>query len=97
MSWPEIAVVTGVIGQVLARWLPPGARRPTTAATRAVVVALTAVLVVAGLRWQLVPVLVVAAVMLSLAVPALVHRRDGWTARRARWWLALPGTVVCLG
>ncbi|WP_027660344.1 alpha/beta hydrolase family protein [Salinispora fenicalii] len=97
MSLPENVAVLGAVGLVLARWLPPGVRRPTTVAAGAVVAMSTVVLVVVGLRWQLVPVLVVAAVMLSLAVPALVRRRDGRPAWRARWWLALPGTVVCLG
>ena len=96
MSLPEIVVVLGAVGLVLARWLPPGARRPTTVTAGAVVVASTMVLVVVGVRWQLAPVLVGAAVMLLLAVPALVRRRDGRPAWRARWWLALPGTVACL-
>lgn len=89
-------MVLGAVGLVLARWLPPGARRPTTVAAGAVVAASTLVLVVVGVRWQLVPVLVGAAVMVPLAVPALVRRRDGRPAWRARWWLALPGTVACL-
>ncbi|MEU7575448.1 hypothetical protein [Micromonospora sp. NPDC049240] len=97
MSLPEIIAVLGAVGLVLARWLPPACRRPTTIGAAAVVAASTVVLAVVGVRWQLVPVLVCAAVMLSLAVPALVRGRDGRPAWRARWWLALPGTVVCLG
>jgi predicted dienelactone hydrolase len=124
MSLPEIIVVLGAVGLVVARWLPPGARRPATIAAAVVSVFSATVSVIVGLRWQLVPVLAGAAVMLSLAVPALLRRRTSrpawwpallrrrtsrpawWPALlrrrtsrpawRAKWWLALPGTVACL-
>ncbi|MFF4104690.1 alpha/beta hydrolase family protein [Streptomyces sp. NPDC001903] len=92
MSLCEILLVLGTFVLVLARWLPPRPRRPATLAAAAVAVLSGSVLGIVGLRWQMVPVLVGAAVALPFAVPPLLRR----TARRAPWWLALPGTAVCL-
>ncbi|MFI5983674.1 alpha/beta hydrolase family protein [Streptomyces sp. NPDC051555] len=69
--------------------------------------------VTSGIRWQMVPVLAGGAVALPFALSPLLrstglprlsrHRHAGRTghtarpARRARWWLALPGSAACLG
>ncbi|MEU7282470.1 dienelactone hydrolase family protein [Streptomyces sp. NPDC045431] len=50
-----------------------------------------------GLRWQMLPVLAGAAVTLPFTLSPLLRRRTGWPAWRARWWVALPGSVACLG
>src|SRR3954447_22418259 len=86
VSAAEIVAVVGAVVLVLARWAPARARRPVAMTALAVVVLATGVLVVTGLRWQLVPVLVGAA----LVVPFAFGRR------RARWWLAAPGSALCL-
>ncbi|MDT3443896.1 MULTISPECIES: dienelactone hydrolase family protein [unclassified Pseudofrankia] len=97
MSPLEILLVLGAVALVLARWLPPAARRPLTFGAVAAVVLSGMVLGVVGLRWQLVPVLVGAAVVLPFAVAPLLPPRGGRSPRRARWWLALPGSALCLG
>ncbi|WP_030296098.1 alpha/beta hydrolase family protein [Streptomyces katrae] len=96
MSLWEALLVLGAVVLVLARWLPPGLRRPVTVAAPAVAVGAGAVLGVIGLRWQMVPVLAGAAVALPFALSPLLRGRTGRAARRAPWWLALPGSVVCL-
>jgi predicted dienelactone hydrolase len=82
----EIVLVLGALALVLACWLPHAFRRPAVAAAGAVIASSTIVLIVVGMRWQMVPVLAGAAV----ASPFAVLRR------RVRWWLALPGSVVCV-
>ncbi|MCX4539502.1 hypothetical protein [Streptomyces sp. NBC_01565] len=89
-------VVLGAFALVLARWLPAGARRPATIGAAAVFVLSGAALGVVGPRWQLAPVLVGAAIALPFALSPLLPRRGGRPARRARWWLALPGSAACL-
>lgn len=97
LSPGELLLVPGAVALVLARWLPLRLRGPlTVAAPTVVVVGAGAVLGVLGLRWQMVPVLAGAAVALPFAVAPLLRRRTGRVARRAPWWLALPGSVVCL-
>jgi predicted dienelactone hydrolase len=86
VSVTEIVVVVGAVALVLARWAPPRARRPVAVGALAVVAVGAAVLVATGLRWQLVPVLV------GAALAALV----AFGRRRVRWWLAAPGTALCL-
>ncbi|WP_405759138.1 alpha/beta hydrolase family protein [Streptomyces sp. NBC_00073] len=88
----EWLLVLGAVALVLARWLPPRPRRPLTFAAPAVVALSGAVLGVLGMRWQMVPVLVGAAVALPFALSPLLRQRT----RRAPWWLALPASVVCL-
>ncbi|MFE2140519.1 alpha/beta hydrolase family protein [Streptomyces sp. NPDC059456] len=88
----EWLLVFGAVALVLARWLPPRARRTVTLGAPAVVAVPGAVLGVLGMRWQMVPVLAGAAAALPFALAPLLRRR----ARRAPWWLALPGSVVCL-
>jgi predicted dienelactone hydrolase len=97
LSGPEIVVVLGSVALVLSRWLPSAVRR--RAALGAVgVVAVGAALTGFGVRWQL--LLVLAADLLvgaGAAVGWLLRRRGGRAGWRARWWLALPGSLTCLG
>ncbi|MGW1892251.1 alpha/beta hydrolase [Streptomyces sp. NPDC002004] len=97
MSLGEILLVLGAVALVLARWLPPAVRWPLTAGAVAAVALCGVVLSVVGLRWQLVPVLVGAAAALPFAVVPLLRLRSGRPQPRARWWIALPGSAVCLG
>ncbi|MDP9869170.1 MULTISPECIES: alpha/beta hydrolase family protein [Streptosporangium] len=96
MSPLEILVFLGAVALVLARWFPVGARRPVTLAAMVTVVLSGAVLIVLGVRWQLLPVLAGAAIALLFAAPPLLRRPTGRPAWRARWWLALPGSAACL-
>ncbi|CAO0825846.1 Carboxylic ester hydrolase OS=Streptomyces microflavus OX=1919 GN=Smic_79980 PE=4 SV=1 [Streptomyces microflavus] len=95
LSGPEALTVFGAITLVLARWLPDRFRGPATLAAGALLVGSVTVLVVGGLRWQLVPVVAAAAVAAPFALVPMVRRRTGRTPWRARWWLALPGSAVC--
>ncbi|MFK0046426.1 alpha/beta hydrolase family protein [Streptomyces sp. NPDC090741] len=92
MSPWEALLVLGAFALVLVRWLPPRPRRPVAFGAAGVVVLSGAVLGVLGLRWQMVPVLAGAAVALPFAVSPFLRRAP----RRAPWWLALPGSAVCL-
>lgn len=97
MSPLEILAVLGAVALVLARWLPARARRPVRLSGIAIVVATGIALAILGLRWQLVPLFLFAALALvTLAAAALLRRRTGRDPRRAKWWLALPGTAACL-
>ncbi|MEU5157422.1 hypothetical protein [Glycomyces sp. NPDC021274] len=89
MSPLEILAVLGAIAVVIARWLPPRARRPVLYSGAAAVAVAGVVLAVVGLRWQLVSVLAVTALVLAVAV---ARRRRGRMRRR----FAVPGTAVCL-
>ncbi|OKK17346.1 collagen alpha-5(VI) chain [Streptomyces sp. CB00455] len=97
MSPPEFLALSGAVALVGARWLPPTARPRVTIAAGAVLVLSAIVLSVVGIRWQVLPVLAGAAVALPFALSPLLRRRTGRPAWRARWWLALPGSVVCAG
>ncbi|MEV8328521.1 hypothetical protein [Kitasatospora sp. NPDC056731] len=100
MSPLEILVLLGAVALVVARWLPPSARPRVTIAAGAVLVLSAILLSVAGIRWQMLPVLAGAAFALPFAFSPLLRplrRRSGRPAWRARWWLALPGSVVCVG
>ncbi|MDX3526719.1 alpha/beta fold hydrolase, partial [Streptomyces sp. ID05-39B] len=96
MSPLELLALPGAVALVVARWLPPAARpRVTIAAGTAL--ALSAMLLSAvGMRWQMLPVLAGGAVALPFALSPL-RRRTGRPVWRARWWLALPGSVACVG
>nr|WP_149180434.1 hypothetical protein [Streptomyces sp. TRM49041] len=96
MSLLELFTVTAAAALVSARWLPPSPRRAValTAATGAVLSG--AALAVAGPRWQMLPVLAAAALALPFALAPELRRRAGHRARRAPWWLALPGSALCL-
>ncbi|MFF8448552.1 alpha/beta hydrolase family protein [Streptomyces leeuwenhoekii] len=97
MSPLEILVLLSAVALVAARWLSPAARPRATIATGAVFVLSAIVLSVAGIRWQMLPVLAGAAFASPFAVMPLLRQRTGRPARRARWWLALPGSVACIG
>ncbi|WP_329448426.1 hypothetical protein OG906_35705 (plasmid) [Streptomyces sp. NBC_01426] len=97
MSPPELLALSAGVALVVARWLPPAARPRVTIALGAVLVLSAIVLSVVGIRWQMLPVLAGAAVALPFALSPLLRHRSGRPAWRARWWLALPGSVVCLG
>ncbi|CAM5618421.1 carboxylic ester hydrolase [Streptomyces avidinii] len=97
MSLPEVLVLLGALALVAARWLPPAARRPVTIGAGAVLVASATVLGVVGIRWQQLPVLAGAALASAFALPPLLRRRTGRPTWRARWWLALPGSLACAG
>ncbi|MFF1867862.1 alpha/beta fold hydrolase [Streptomyces sp. CB03911] len=97
MSLLEILALLGAVALVTARWLPPAARPRVTIAAGAVVVLSALLLGRTGIRWQLLPVLAGAALALPFAVLPLLRRRTGRTAWRARWWLALPGSLACAG
>ncbi|GGV16390.1 hypothetical protein GCM10010495_33350 [Kitasatospora herbaricolor] len=97
MSPLEMLLLLGAVALVTARWLPPAVRPRVTIAAGAVVVLSAIPLGGAGLRWQLLPVLAGAAFALPFAVLPLLRRRTGRTPWRARWWLALPGSLACAG
>ncbi|MFJ1935929.1 alpha/beta hydrolase family protein [Kitasatospora sp. NPDC088160] len=100
MSPLEILVLLGAVALVVARWLPPSARPRVTIAAGAVLVLSAILLSVAGIRWQMLPVLAGAAFASPFALSPLLRplrRRPGRPAWRARWWLALPGSVACVG
>ncbi|MFC8451615.1 alpha/beta hydrolase family protein [Kitasatospora sp. NPDC057223] len=97
MSPPEFLSLPGAFALVVARWLPSAARPRVTIVAGAELVLCTIALSVVGIRWQMLPVLTGAAVALPFALSPLLRRRTGRPARRARWWLALPGSVACAG
>ncbi|MEU6486621.1 dienelactone hydrolase family protein [Streptomyces sp. NPDC046887] len=94
----EVVAVLGAVALVVARWLPPAARPRVTLAAGAVLVVSVLALLVVGIRWQVLPVLVGAALAVPFALAPLLRRpRSARPAWRARWWLALPGSLVCIG
>ncbi|MFE0459437.1 alpha/beta hydrolase family protein [Kitasatospora sp. NPDC058965] len=97
MSPLEILVLLGAVALVVARWLPPAARPRVTIAAGAVLAMSAFPLGLAGIRWQLLPVLAGAALAVPFALAPLLRRRTGRPAWRARWWLALPGSAACAG
>ncbi|MEU8033564.1 dienelactone hydrolase family protein [Streptomyces sp. NPDC049099] len=97
MSPLELLALAGAIALVVARWLPASARPRVTIAAGTVLVLSVIVLSVVGIRWQMLPVLAGSAVALPFVLSPLLRRRTGRPAWRARWWLALPGSVACVG
>ena len=96
----EILALLGAVALAVTRWLPPAARPRGTIAAVAVLAPSAIVLGVAGIRWQMLPVLAGAGAALPFALSPLLRllrRRTGRAAWRARWWLALPGSVACVG
>lgn len=104
----EFLAVLSAVALVVARWLPPRARPPVTVVAGLGLVLSAVVLAVLGMRWQMLPVLAGGVLALPFAVAPLVRRRllrrragrpsrAGRPAWRARWWLALPGSVACAG
>jgi predicted dienelactone hydrolase len=97
MSPLEILAVLGAIVLVLARWSPTRARRPILLSGTAIVAITGLALAVLGLRWQLVPLFLFSTLaLLTIAATVLLRRRSRRDPRRAKWWLALPGTAACL-
>ncbi|MEV3939127.1 hypothetical protein AB0K52_24515 [Glycomyces sp. NPDC049804] len=87
MSPLEILAVLGALAVVLARWLP---HRTAVLLNGAATVAVAGTALAAtGLRWQLYPVLAVAATVAAVAVA-----RRG--RRRVRRRFAIPATAACL-
>ncbi|MFJ4876932.1 alpha/beta hydrolase family protein [Streptomyces sp. NPDC088745] len=97
MSPLELLALLSAVALVVARWLPPAARPRVTIAAGAVLVVSATVLSATGIRWQLLPVLAGGALALPFALSPLLRRRGSRPARRARWWLALPGSAACVG
>ncbi|MFD0317746.1 alpha/beta hydrolase family protein [Streptomyces flavalbus] len=96
MSWLEVVVVASGVALVAARWLPRRVRRPVGSGASVLVVLSGVVLVGTALRWQMVPVLVGAGLVVPFAVAGEVRARRGRAPRRSRWWVALPASVGCL-
>lgn len=89
----ELVAVLATLVMAVVRWLPERFRRHVAIGSTAVAVVSGVVLLVLGLRWQLVPVLAGTLLALPGAIPAIAGRD-----RRAPRWLAVPATVllVCL-
>ncbi|WP_440581572.1 alpha/beta hydrolase family protein [Streptomyces viridochromogenes] len=96
MSLLETVVVASAVALVTARWLPRRMRRPAACSASVLVLLSGVVLVWSSVRWQLVPVLAGAALVLPFAVAAELRARGGRPPRRAPWWAALPASLVCL-
>ncbi|MFF0567493.1 alpha/beta hydrolase family protein [Streptomyces sp. NPDC004041] len=96
MSLWEILAVLCAAALALTRWLPARVRRRASLVAAAAVIATTAVVLALGARWQMVPVLAGAGVVLLLVVVALLRQRAGRPVRRLPWWMALPGTAAVL-
>ncbi|MGW7268239.1 alpha/beta hydrolase family protein [Streptomyces sp. NPDC054842] len=92
----ELCAVLSAVVLVVARWLPAVARPRVTVAAGTAFVLSAIALAVAGLRWQMLPVLGGAVLALPFAISAVLRVRGGRPARRARWWLALPGSAACV-
>ncbi|GAA2519651.1 alpha/beta hydrolase family protein [Winogradskya humida] len=86
----ELVVVVGSVGLVVSRWLPEAVRGWVAVGAVGVVAVAGVGLAGFGVRWQ---VLVVLAADLLVGAGWVVRRRRG----RVRWWVALPGSMVCLG
>ncbi|MFJ1768071.1 alpha/beta hydrolase family protein [Amycolatopsis sp. NPDC088138] len=87
----EVLTLLSALALVVARWLPAAARPGVTIAAGVVFLLSAIWLCVAGIRWQLLPVVAGAVVAAPFAFSPLVRSR----ARRVRPWLALPGSVAC--
>ncbi|GAA2855620.1 carboxylic ester hydrolase [Actinoplanes cyaneus] len=90
----EAVAVLGSLVLVLARWLPPPARRPAALGAAAVVLA-GAAFTLPGIRWQI--LLVLGADLLAVLATGgawLLARRTG-RGGRTRRRLALPGSLLC--
>ncbi len=96
MSPLEILAVLAALALTVVRWLPAAARPLLTLAAGPGFVLSALALGVVGIRWQILPVLVGGALALPFAVSPLIRRHTGRPVWRARWWLAMPGSVVCL-
>jgi dienelactone hydrolase len=92
MTPAEALLVAGALALVSARWLPPRYRRRVAVAAAAVSSASAVLLAMAGLRWQMVPVLAAVVAVLPFTARTVVGKPG---ARRIRWWLAGPGSAAC--
>ncbi|MEU8773428.1 hypothetical protein [Streptomyces sp. NPDC048606] len=101
LSLPELLLLLGAVTLLVAPRLPPAARRPGAFAAGALLVPSALVSAVAGIRWQMVPVLAGAALAgAAYALPPLLRRgrrRTGRPARRTRRRPALPASLACAG
>lgn len=93
----ELGYVVAAVVLVGARWAPGRIRRAVRVAGVAGVVVLGAAVVVAGVRWPLVPALAGGGAAVAFAVPGMVRWWAGRPERRAPWWLAVPGAALCAG
>ena len=75
------------------RWLPVPARRPVGIVAAVVTVVSVVMMLVLGLRWQMIPVLVAAA----LAVPAVANVIRQRTPRQLPRWVANLGILFLVG
>lgn len=96
MSPLEILSLLGAVALVVARWFPPAVRPRVAIGAGTVLLLCAIVLLVTGVRWQMLPVLAGAALALPFALSSLLRRHAGRPAWRARWWLALPGSITCV-
>ena len=83
----ESVLVVGAFALVSARRLPPRFRRRVTIGAAAVSLASAVVLVMVGLRWQMVPVMMAVVGVLPFTVRIMMGMPGD---RRTRWWLAGP-------
>ncbi|MGW7538356.1 alpha/beta hydrolase family protein [Amycolatopsis sp. NPDC054798] len=89
----EVLTLLSAVALVVVRWLPAAARPRVTIGAGAVFLLSAIAVCVTGVRWQVLPVLAGGVVAAPFAFFPLVRSRT-W---RARWWLALPGSVACVG
>lgn len=88
----ELLFVAGAVVLVIARWLPKSVRGVAQVAGAAGVVVFGTAVLVAGVRWQVVPALVGGGLVLAVLVPA--RRRADEPRRREPWWPAVLGAVL---
>src|SRR5262245_11768343 len=78
----EAVLVLSALALLSARWLSPRFRRPAAIGAAASSFASAAVLAVAGLRWQLIPVLAAVVAVLPFTARTVLGKPGG---RRFRW------------
>ncbi|MFI7241723.1 alpha/beta hydrolase family protein [Streptomyces qinglanensis] len=96
MSALETVVVTSALALVAARWLPRRIRRRTSVGASVLVFVSGVALVWSSVRWQMMPVLAGAALLLPFAVAAELRARSGRPSRGTRWWAVAPASLACL-
>jgi hypothetical protein len=89
----EVVAVGGALALAVTRWLPVPSRRPVGVAGAVSAGGAGVALLFLGLRWQLIPVLAVAA----LSVPSMVNAIRQRTPHRMPRWLANVGTLSLVG
>jgi predicted dienelactone hydrolase len=90
----ECAAIVGTAALATVRWLPERRRRPVATGAAVVSVGSGVALLIAGVRWQMLPVLVAMVLLLAALATTILAR----PARRVPTWLAMSGTVfvACL-